>query len=63
MSNELNLHGWIPVSERLPTAEDADELGDVLILTNNGVKKIVNWIAIKPNITFWQQLPKLPENL
>lgn len=57
-----NLNGWIPVADRLPTAKDADEGGDVLVLTKESVKKIVNWIAIKPaQIKFWQPLPKLPE--
>lgn len=65
------LHGWIPVSERLPTADDADEFGNVLIYhsdTNepekNMSKGIIKWNMLRhsdPNTTFWQPLPKLPE--
>jgi hypothetical protein len=66
MSNELNLNGWIPVCERLPTAEDADENGDVLVLGIDNIKRVYFYDAVriqKENIKFWQSLPKLPENL
>ena len=66
MSNELNLHGWIPVSERLPTKDDADENGDVLVLDHNNVKSICTpkWVKINSEwLRFWQPLPKLPEKL
>lgn len=65
-----NLHGWIPVSERLPTAEDADEFGKVLVLRDviqsqiNNCKSITDWNLVKhcdKETTMWQPLPKLPE--
>jgi hypothetical protein len=61
---DLNLNGWIPVRDRLPTFQDSDELGDVLVISTDLVKKIANWVEIKPNnIKFWQPLPKLPEKI
>lgn len=60
--DQPNLHGWIPVGERLPTDEDGDENGDVLTLNFNNKKQIFNWVAVRPAvIQFWQPLPKLPE--
>jgi len=57
-----NLHGWIPVSERLPTVRDADESYNIMVLTSEGEKAITSWVIINPNsITHWQPLPKLPE--
>jgi hypothetical protein len=61
---EPNQHGWISVSDRLPTAEDGDERGDVLVLDKNGLKSIGSpkWVKINKDwIQFWQPLPKLPE--
>ncbi len=66
MSNELNLNNWIPVSDRLPTKEDADEFGDVLILRENARKSITKFDMVRfcdKETTMWQTLPKLPENL
>jgi hypothetical protein len=61
-----NLHNWIPVGERLPTNEDADENGDVLVLGIDNIKRVYFYDAVriqKDNIKFWQPLPKLPEKL
>jgi hypothetical protein len=66
MSNEPNLNNWIPVSERLPTKEDADEFGNVLILRENERKSITRFDMVRfcdKETTMWQLLPKLPENL
>lgn len=64
MKNELN--GWIPVSERLPTADDADENGEVLVLLTPELmpqKFIFGWRSLSRvgKTTMWQPLPKLPE--
>lgn len=59
-----NLHGWIPVTDRLPTADDADENGEVLVLDKNGLKSIGSpkWVkTMRSFIKSWQQLPKLQE--
>jgi hypothetical protein len=61
-----NLNGWIPVSERLPTKEDADEFENVLILRENARKSITRFDMVRfccKETTMWQQLPKLPEKL
>lgn len=59
--NFPNLHGWIPVSERLPTVKDADEKGKILAVTLKGKKLITVWYIDPDLIQFWQPLPKLPE--
>jgi len=56
-----NIHGWIPVGERLPTEDDGDENSDVMVLDRNGLKSIARYYWVKINITHWQPLPKLPE--
>jgi len=58
-----NLNGWIPVSERLPEESDADEYGNVLVITRLGFKKIFHFTTIKTSMKFWQPLPKLPETI
>jgi hypothetical protein len=63
---DRNLNGWIPVSERLPTKEDADEFENVLILRENARKSITKFDMVRfcdKETTMWQPLPKLPENL
>ena len=64
--NFPNLHNWIPVSERLPTKEDADEFENVLILRENARKSITKYDMVRfcdKETTMWQPLPKLPEKL
>jgi hypothetical protein len=66
MSNELNLNNWIPVGDRLPTKDDADEFGNVLILRENERKLIIKHDMVRfcdKETTMWQPLPKLPDNL
>ena len=66
MSNEPNLNNWIPVSERLPTKEDADEFENVLILRENARKSITKFDMVRfcdKETTMWQPLPKIPEKL
>jgi hypothetical protein len=61
-----SLNGCIPVSDRMPTKEDADEFGNVLILRENRRKSITQFDMVRfcdKETTMWQQLPKLPENL
>lgn len=57
-----NLNGWIPVSERLPTVEDADENENVLTLNiRNEIEIKFHGVVSKSSFQFWQPLPKLPE--
>jgi hypothetical protein len=63
-----NLHGWIPVSERLP-----NEASENYLVVKNGVIDISlfrgDWNKFHcelndiQKVTHWQPLPKLPENL
>ena len=61
---EPNLHGWISVKDRLPTKEDADSVGNVMIVSKDETVSImpVVWVVANNAICpFWQPLPKLPE--
>jgi hypothetical protein len=59
---EPNQHGWISIKDRLPTAEDADKVGNVMIATDTvGIVPFVWVIANNAICPFWQPLPKLPE--
>ena len=61
---EPNLHGWIAVTDRLPTKEDGDKVGNVMIVSEDKTVSImpVIWVVANNAICpFWQPLPKLPE--
>ena len=58
---------WIPVSERMPTEEDGDRHGQILIFEvenespNRGYQQLVKWDAIgEPDyfyaVTHWQRI-------
>jgi hypothetical protein len=63
-----NLHGWIPVSERLP-----EEVSENYLVVKNGIVDISlfrgDWNKFHcdlqdfQEVTHWQPLPKLPEKL
>lgn len=62
---------WIPVSERLPTEDDADEKGNVLCYwTDEAIETYqARWIDEwnsdrnhKDKITHWRPLPPKPES-
>jgi len=62
---------WIKLSDRLPTEEDGDEYGNVLVFreTNenqkNMSKSIINWKMLQyseKETTYWKHLPDNPEN-
>jgi hypothetical protein len=59
-----DLTRWIPVSERMPTDDDADQFGEVLG-TNDGAYAVVlryyDFIA-REDITHWQRItpPETP---
>ena len=59
-----NLHGWIPVGERLPTKKDADMEGVVLAINFMNQQRVYHYTIVRKKnrgIQFWQPLPKLPE--
>ena len=62
-----DLTRWIPVSERMPTEEDGDRHGQILIFEvenespNRGYQQLVKWDAIgKPDyfyaVTHWKRI-------
>ena len=58
---------WIPVSERLPTEDDADKLtGLVLFKRSNGWIHTDYWVAaqdLKDTNTHWMPLPEPPREV
>jgi hypothetical protein len=64
-----DLTRWVPVSEKFPTAADADESGKVMIyrITTKHqramAKGLLDWYMVKschPDETWWMPLPKDP---
>ncbi len=55
---------WINCSERLPTADDSDELHCVLVYHRHDGNKVTGWhqIAMDSQIERWLSLPKPPAN-
>lgn len=54
---------WIPVTERKPTAADADAKGNVLAYSKEGTANTHGWwlVSTSPTIfTHWQPLPQAP---
>ena len=65
ISNGVTVQKWTPVSERLPTEEDANDYESVLAVgrTNRCVREMV-WYAIAryPRVfTHWMPLPEPPK--
>lgn len=59
---------WVPISDRLPTEDDADDYGKVLCLWVDddmeafSAKRIEEWNRIESiKITHWRALPAPPE--
>ncbi len=59
---------WVPISDRLPTEDDADDYGKVLCLWVDddmeafSAKRIEEWNRIESiKITHWRALPPKPE--
>jgi len=65
---EPNLHGWIPVSERLPEVPSENYLVvkygivDISLFRGDWNKFHCDFQDFQ-QVTHWQPLPKLPENL
>lgn len=54
---------WIKISERLPTREDADEEGCVMIWHRRTGAQFCGWKDVKAseNIRYWCRLPDRPQ--
>lgn len=62
IENGVTVPRWIPVEERLPTEDDADERGCVSVIHINGSKNIWHWsCADSILVTHWMPLLKGPE--
>ena len=62
IENGVTVPRWIPVAERLPTEDDADERGCVLVQQGRGGKNIWQWDSVSSLFfTHWMPLPKSPE--
>lgn len=60
----LNLPKWIPVSERLPTADDANKVGRVWAVLKGEHPKIWHYILVRDHpedFTHWMPLPEPPK--
>lgn len=57
-------NGWIDVADRIPTAEDADELRCVLVYHRYDGNKITGWHQVEADrqIDRWLPLPRPPDN-
>ena len=53
------MSNWIPISERLPTREDADELGEVVWKWADSIAMIARWdeALCDPQPVAWHPLP------
>lgn len=55
---------WIPVTERLPTEDDADPDNGVLAIHMGSKKRYYHWRSVADNpfdFTHWMPLPESPE--
>ena len=63
MSNGVTVQKWIPVSERLPTEEDADEYETVYAISKGSYPKQWHWAKVAElhdHFTHWMPLPPEP---
>lgn len=61
IANGVTVQRWIPVEERLPTEDDADERGNVLVIHPKGHKNFWRWDFVhSPIVTHWMPLPEPP---
>ena len=63
ISNGATVQKWIPVSERLPTEEDADEYETVYAISKGSYPKQWHWTKVAElhdHFTHWMPLPPEP---
>ncbi len=65
ISNGVTVQKWIPVSERLPTAEDANRYGDVVAINKlDGFATTWKWYNIGRHstiFTYWMPISEPPK--
>ena len=64
IANGVTVHHWIPVTERLPTKEDADRFGRVFTVDNDSRANMSNWRVVNwypDTFSHWMPLPTQPE--
>lgn len=64
IANGVTVQEWIPVSERLPTKEDANEYGEVLTITHKGIVTVYLYDAVEyyqNDLLYWMPWSALPQ--
>ena len=64
IANGVTVQRWIPVTERLPTEEEADDDGFVFAYTIANKKIIARWTDVcrfSVLVTHWMPLPEPPK--
>lgn len=51
------MSNWVPISERLPTREDADELGNVLWTWGDGLADVGAFDGLDKTFVAWMSIP------
>ena len=64
IAHDATLQNWVPISERLPTNEDAQPAGNVLAIEkHNGLVTSRVWdvvVRYSSEFTHWMPVPRLP---
>ena len=64
VNDDFTSQWWISVEERLPTEQDADDVGAVLAVHKAARKRYYHWRSVVDNpfdFTFWMPLPTPPK--
>ena len=64
LANDVAIQKWISVEERLPTEQDADDVGAVLAVHKAARKRYYHWRSVVDNpfdFAFWMPIPQPPK--